>query len=87
MNDSKPVGQQSPTVELQQATYSPEAEAVPVSQSIMQTEEPVELQLPPDGGYGWVCVGACFFINCFSWGLVAVSYMSGNYTVKKSLSC
>ncbi|KAG7007747.1 hypothetical protein G7Y79_00008g023850 [Physcia stellaris] len=24
---------------------------------------------PPDGGYGWVCVGACFIINAFSWGL------------------
>ncbi|KAJ5779689.1 major facilitator superfamily domain-containing protein [Penicillium paradoxum] len=23
---------------------------------------------PPDGGYGWVCVGACFSINCFTWG-------------------
>lgn len=28
-------------------------------------------QLPPDGGYGWVCVAACFAINCFSWGAVS----------------
>ncbi|PMD11972.1 hypothetical protein NA56DRAFT_675391 [Hyaloscypha hepaticicola] len=26
---------------------------------------------PPDGGYSWVCVAACFTINCFSWGVVA----------------
>ncbi|KAH3953055.1 hypothetical protein HBH53_040370 [Parastagonospora nodorum] len=26
---------------------------------------------PPDGGYGWVCVGACFAINCFTWGAVS----------------
>ncbi|OIW25737.1 MFS transporter, MCP family, solute carrier family 16, member 6 [Coniochaeta ligniaria NRRL 30616] len=26
---------------------------------------------PPDGGYGWVVVGACFTINCFSWGVTA----------------
>ncbi|PMD33577.1 MFS general substrate transporter [Hyaloscypha variabilis F] len=26
---------------------------------------------PPDGGYGWVCVAACFAINCFTWGIVA----------------
>jgi len=29
---------------------------------------------PPDGGYGWVVVGACFTINCFSWGVTAVSF-------------
>ncbi|CAN9227214.1 unnamed protein product [Alternaria alternata] len=26
---------------------------------------------PPDGGYGWVCVAACFTINCFTWGAVS----------------
>ncbi|KAF8245475.1 major facilitator superfamily protein [Wilcoxina mikolae CBS 423.85] len=25
----------------------------------------------PDGGYGWVCVAACFSINMFTWGIVA----------------
>jgi len=29
---------------------------------------------PPDGGYGWVCVGACFTLNCFTWGAVSVCY-------------
>ncbi|KAL8992270.1 MAG: hypothetical protein Q9169_007230 [Polycauliona sp. 2 TL-2023] len=28
-------------------------------------------QPPPDGGYGWVCVAACFMINCFTWGIVS----------------
>ncbi|MCJ1367174.1 hypothetical protein MMC16_006306 [Acarospora aff. strigata] len=28
-------------------------------------------QDPPDGGYGWVQVGACFTVNCFTWGQVA----------------
>lgn len=27
----------------------------------------------PDGGYGWICVAACFTINCFTWGVVSVS--------------
>ena len=27
---------------------------------------------PPDGGYGWICVACCFFINGFTWGVVAV---------------
>ncbi|KAH7382275.1 major facilitator superfamily domain-containing protein [Pyrenochaeta sp. MPI-SDFR-AT-0127] len=28
-------------------------------------------EVPPDGGYGWVCVAACFTINCFTWGTVS----------------
>jgi hypothetical protein len=27
----------------------------------------------PDGGYGWVIVGACFTLNAFTWGVTAVS--------------
>ncbi|KAI9879093.1 MAG: hypothetical protein M1830_009612 [Pleopsidium flavum] len=36
---------------------------------------------PPDGGYGWVQVGVCFTVNCFTWGQVAVGYYlsSGAY--------
>lgn len=26
---------------------------------------------PPDGGYGWVCILACFIINGFTWGICA----------------
>lgn len=33
-------------------------------------------EAPPDGGYGWVCVAACFTINCFTWGTVSVSQCS-----------
>lgn len=29
-------------------------------------------ETPPDGGYGWICVAACFTINCFTWGTVSV---------------
>lgn len=25
--------------------------------------------LPPDGGYGWVCVACCFLINAHTWGI------------------
>lgn len=27
---------------------------------------------PLDGGYGWVCVVAQFFLNAFTWGVAAV---------------
>lgn len=29
-------------------------------------------EAPPDGGYGWICVAACFMINGFTWGTVSV---------------
>ena len=32
-----------------------------------------EPEAPPDGGYGWICLGAMFTINCFTWGVIAVS--------------
>ncbi|KAI4255230.1 MAG: hypothetical protein LQ352_002674 [Teloschistes flavicans] len=28
-------------------------------------------EAPPDGGYGWICVAACFMINGFTWGTVS----------------
>lgn len=35
----------------------------------VEDEAPVQLEIappPPDGSYGWVCVTACFNINCFT---------------------
>lgn len=32
-----------------------------------------DLSAPPDGGYGWVVVGACMALNGFTWGVTAVS--------------
>ncbi|KAI9710053.1 MAG: hypothetical protein M1812_007517 [Candelaria pacifica] len=32
-----------------------------------------DVERPPDGGYGWVCVASCFIVNCFTWG-VSASY-------------
>ena len=34
-----------------------------------QLEEKVEVDEPPDGGYGWVCVMCTFFINAHTWGI------------------
>ena len=44
-----------------------------------------QLDVPPDGGYGWVCVACCFLINAHTWGLnssygVFLSYyLANNY--------
>ncbi len=34
-----------------------------------QVEEKREVDEPPDGGYGWVCVACTFFINAHTWGI------------------
>ena len=34
-----------------------------------QAEEKAEVDEPPDGGYGWVCVMCTFFINAHTWGI------------------
>jgi hypothetical protein len=35
-------------------------------------------ELPPDGGYGWVCVACCFTINAFTWGVLSVCHLPYN---------
>lgn len=35
------------------------------------TTTPLALDEPPDGGYGWVCIVCVFFINGFTWGIIA----------------
>ena len=48
-------------------------------------EEKIEVDEPPDGGYGWVCVACSFFINAHTWGInssygVFLShYLANNY--------
>ncbi|EPE29044.1 MFS general substrate transporter [Glarea lozoyensis ATCC 20868] len=40
---------------------------------------------PPDGGYGWVCVAACFTINCFTWGVVSSYGVFLGYYLEKDI--
>lgn len=35
--------------------------------------------VPPDGGYGWICVACVFWINAHTWGINSV--ISFNYSV------
>ena len=37
-----------------------------------QSDDP-ELDIPPDGGYGWLCVACIFLVNAHTWGLNSVS--------------
>jgi hypothetical protein len=43
----------------------------PLSDEVAQeTSQPA--WTPPNGGYGWVCVACCFFINGHTWGINSV---------------
>lgn len=50
-----------------------------------QVEEKKEVDTPPDGGYGWVCVACTFFINAHTWGINSsygiflAFYLDNNY--------
>ncbi|KAG4443061.1 hypothetical protein IFR05_001457 [Cadophora sp. M221] len=56
---------------------------------VLSTPQPdVEVDIPPDGGYGWVQVGVGFTINAFTWGQTAVRTPSPqpNLSLTKSKS-
>ena len=38
-----------------------------VEPAVVSNEPKVDV--PPDGGYGWVCVACCFLINAHTWGI------------------
>jgi hypothetical protein len=48
-------------------------------------ESPVATQnkpdVPPDGGYGWVCVACVFLINGHTWGVNSVSTTPSIYVL------
>ena len=33
-----------------------------------------QVDVPPDGGYGWVCTACVFLINAHTWGINSVCY-------------
>ena len=35
-----------------------------------------QVDIPPDGGYGWVCTACVFLINAHTWGVNSVSWLS-----------
>ena len=45
--------------------------ADPPSEEVAQEALP-PAWTPPNGGYGWVCVACCFFINGHTWGVNSV---------------
>lgn len=69
---------------------------VPKTPPVENEGEQFESQAPPgsnpdhavpDGGWGWVCVGACFTINAFTWGVVAVCTLPACLVFEVALFC
>lgn len=48
---------------------SPETRTTGPDADQPQIEEQIEVNEPPDGGYGWVCVACSFAINAHTWGI------------------
>lgn len=54
-----------------------EIETINVTNISIETDDAttIDLDLPPDGGYGWVQVAVAFTINTFTWGQTAVCFL------------
>lgn len=50
-------------------------------------DEKYERDVPPDGGYGWVCVACVFWINAHTWGINSVSILDFGSLILHSLNC
>ena len=54
------------------STFSHSSLATPYSTMPSAFDSEGTSAVPPDGGYGWVCVVSLFLINFSTWGAVAV---------------
>lgn len=74
----------NPNIDFEKETASEDTVIGPEPDRL-RVEEKKEVDEPPDGGYGWVCVACCFLINAHTWGInssygVFLSYyLDNNY--------
>jgi MFS family permease len=62
-----PAGDGAPTRRL--ADSSEKESSIPQENSVTLQKTKSIVDVPPNGGYGWVCVTACATINAHTWGL------------------
>jgi len=79
LKSQDPRGENSPTKSGSETTLAGVGADQP------QVEERKEVDEPPDGGYGWVCVACTFIINAHTWGINSsygiflAFYLDNNY--------
>jgi hypothetical protein len=59
--------------DVDQANHDP-VDNIPVNADPEQAQPParIEVEPPPDGGYGWICVICVFLVNAHTWGINGV---------------
>ncbi|OJJ49368.1 hypothetical protein ASPZODRAFT_112211 [Penicilliopsis zonata CBS 506.65] len=55
--------------EIYRRESQPDRTTEKIPQENLVEDEKPDLDVPPDGGYGWVCVVCVFWINAHSWGI------------------
>ena len=50
-----------------------DVDAIPQSEQL--SDEKPHQDVPPDGGYGWICVACAAFINGNTWGVNSVRFV------------
>jgi hypothetical protein len=60
--------------DLDHESAKPEQRLNPQSEQLAEVDEDAKYKrdVPPDGGYGWVCVACVFWINAHTWGINSV---------------
>lgn len=71
-----PVTQLEPNLLAEPGLNTDTGESIPSiptkgSADVANLEKKVQ-DVPPDGGYGWVCVACIFMVNAHTWGLNSV---------------
>ncbi len=52
-----------------------EKTVIPLDAEKVDTVKNDQVDTPPNGGYGWVCVACVFWINAHTWGINSVRYL------------
>ena len=77
-------------IDNQSQAPDPDSQAAQTEQDLelvgTQTNLTAREDVPPDGGYGWVCCACVFLINAHTWGVNSVRHLSFPCTYPRRLT-